>query len=159
MIEERGRVVAREPGAIWVETVRAGACASCQARQGCGHGLINRQGGGQRARLRVPTDQLFQDDDAVLIGVPENAVLHGALWVYGLPLVLLFAGALLGQALMPRPGGVDGAALLGCAGLALGFIINRWHGRRVARGGRYQPVELRRLEDPCETFARIAPQR
>ncbi|HBY48713.1 MAG TPA: alginate biosynthesis protein AlgM, partial [Alcanivorax sp.] len=24
MIEEQGRVVAREPGAIWVETVRAG---------------------------------------------------------------------------------------------------------------------------------------
>ena len=59
MIEEQGRVVAREPGAIWVETVRAGTCSSCQARQGCGHSVINRQAAGQRARLRVVTDLSF----------------------------------------------------------------------------------------------------
>ena len=86
MIEEQGRVVAREPGAIWVETVRAGTCSSCQARQGCGHSVINRQAAGQRARLRVITDLDFQDGDPVVIGVPEKAVLYGALWVYALPL-------------------------------------------------------------------------
>ena len=93
MIEEQGRVVAREPGAIWVETVRAGTCSSCQARQGCGHSVINRQAAGQRARLRVVTDLSFRDGDPVVIGVPEKAVLYGALWVYALPLALLFGGA------------------------------------------------------------------
>ena len=68
MIEEQGRVVAREPGAIWVETVRAGTCSSCQARQGCGHSVINRQAAGQRARLRVVTDLSFRDGDPVVIG-------------------------------------------------------------------------------------------
>ena len=115
MIEEQGRVVAREPGAIWVETVRAGTCSSCQARQGCGHSVITRQAAGQRARLRVVTDLSFRDGDPVVIGVPEKAVLYGALWVYALPLALLFGGALLGDALSLTLAGraVDGAALIG----------------------------------------------
>ncbi|ERS11106.1 SoxR reducing system RseC family protein [Alloalcanivorax xenomutans] len=139
MIEERGRVVAREPGAIWVETVRAGVCDACQARKGCGHRLIN-QSGGQRARLRVLTRDTFQEDEEVVVGIPEGALLRGALWVYALPLVLLFSGALLGGAL-PLP--FDGAALFGVLGLLLGFIINRWRDRGD-RGRAYQPTVLRR---------------
>ena len=48
------------------------------------------QAAGQRARLRVVTDLSFRDGDPVVIGVPEKAVLYGALWVYALPLALLF---------------------------------------------------------------------
>lgn len=139
MIEEHGRVVAREPGAIWVETVRASVCASCRARPGCGHSLINRRAGGGRARLRVATEQNFDTGDAVVIGVPERALLRAALWVYALPLALLVAGAVLGEAL-PLP--FDGAALLGMVGLGLGFLINRWHGAR-GLADQDQPVVLR----------------
>lgn len=163
MIEEQGRVVAREPGAIWVETVRAGTCSSCQARQGCGHSVINRQAAGQRARLRVVTDLNFRDGDPVVIGVPEKAVLYGALWVYALPLALLFGGALLGDTLSLTLAGraVDGAALFGVGGLLLGFLITRLHGRRVAGAGRYQPRVLSRpgAAVDAETTIRVRPAR
>ncbi|MBF2948649.1 transcriptional regulator, partial [Pseudomonas aeruginosa] len=36
MIEEQGRVVATEPGAVWVETVCRSTCSSCSANAGCG---------------------------------------------------------------------------------------------------------------------------
>lgn len=138
MIEEHGRVVAHEPGAIWVETVRASACASCRARQGCGHSLLNRRAGGERARLKIATENNFDTGDTVVIGVPERALLHGALWVYGLPLALLFSGALLGDALsLP----FDGAAVFGVAGLVIGFALNRWHAARGVGVGD-QPVVL-----------------
>jgi sigma-E factor negative regulatory protein RseC len=138
MIEEQGRVVAREPGAIWVETVRASACAACRARQGCGHSLLNRRAGGERARLKIATEQNFDTDDTVVIGVPERALLHGALWVYGMPLALLFAGALLGDALrLP----FDGAAVFGITGLVIGFVLNRWRDARGAGAGD-KPVVL-----------------
>ena len=141
MSEGHGRVVARGPGAIWVETVRASTCSSCQARSGCGHRLINHASAGQRARLRVVTDRAltdFNEGDTVVIGIPEGALLRGALWVYGLPMALLFAGALLGNAL-PLP--FDGAAALGIAGLALGFWCNRGHAAG-ARKRADQPVVL-----------------
>ena len=76
MIEEQGRVVAREPGAIWVETVRAGTCSSCPARQGCGHSVINRQAAGQRARLRVVAALSFRDGDPVA-SISRGAYLAG----------------------------------------------------------------------------------
>lgn len=46
MIEEQGRVVATEPGAVWVETVRRSTCSSCSANAGCGQGLMQRLGVG-----------------------------------------------------------------------------------------------------------------
>lgn len=165
MIKEQGRVVACEPGAVWVETVRVGTCSSCEARQGCGHSVINRQAAGQRARLRVATDRPFRDGEAVVVGVPEKAVLYGAFWVYGLPLALLFAGALLGDALSLSWAGhaLDGAALLGVSGLLLGFLINRLHGHYAVGSDRYQP---RMLSDPAkdgaaqsETIIRVRPAR
>ncbi|WP_101674955.1 SoxR reducing system RseC family protein [Alloalcanivorax mobilis] len=143
MIEEHGRVVAREPGAIWVETVRASTCSSCQARSGCGHRLINHASAGQRARLRVASERAltdFNEGDTVVVGIPEGALLRGALWVYGLPMALLFAGALLGSAL-PLP--FDGAAAFGVAGLALGFLCNRWRATGAPRPAD-QPVVLGR---------------
>ena len=116
MLQEQGVVVAVEPGAIWVETVRASTCGACKAKAGCGHHLINEQQSGQRARLRVPSLDSHQVGDTVNVALPEGALMRGALWVYGLPLVLLFTGALLGSALPVEA--VDTSALLGMAGLS-----------------------------------------
>ncbi|MDF3932676.1 SoxR reducing system RseC family protein, partial [Pseudomonas citronellolis] len=40
MIEEQGRVIGVEPGAVWVETLRQSTCSACNARAGCGQGLL-----------------------------------------------------------------------------------------------------------------------
>ena len=53
MLVESGRVVAIEPDAVWVETLRRSTCGACEVRNGCGHGLLNRIGDGRRACLRV----------------------------------------------------------------------------------------------------------
>ncbi|MEQ3635913.1 SoxR reducing system RseC family protein [Alcanivorax sp.] len=137
MLEEQGVVVAVEPGAIWVETVRASTCGACKAKAGCGHHLINEQQSGQRARLRVPSQDSHQVGDTVNVALPEGALMRGALWVYGLPLALLFAGALLGEAVPIEI--VDASALLGMAGLFLGFAINRVMSRQTGHTQAYQP--------------------
>ena len=87
MLQEQGVVVAVEPGAIWVETVRASTCGACKAKAGCGHHLINEQQSGQRARLRVPSQDSHQVGDTVNVALPEGALMRGALWVYGLSLI------------------------------------------------------------------------
>ncbi|EKF73941.1 protein AlgM [Alcanivorax hongdengensis A-11-3] len=142
MIEEQGVVVAVEAEAVWVETLRASTCGACQARAGCGHRLINEQQSGQRARLRVPVParHTYQVGDGVRLGLPEKALMHGALLVYGLPLLLLFIGALLGSSVPVTR--FDASAVGGIAGLLTGFGINRFLSRRPAYSSSFQPRVL-----------------
>lgn len=138
MLHEQGSVVAVEADAIWVETVRASTCGSCKAKAGCGHHLINQQQSGQRARLRVFCDapQRYQVGDTVQLALPEGALIRGALWVYGLPLLLMFVGALTGSVL---PVAFDADALLGVTGLLMGFWVNRLLARQPRFNVTYQP--------------------
>ncbi len=142
MIEETGRVVAVEEGALWVETVRRSTCSSCSARHGCGHRMLNGESAGARARLRaLCDDSTAQVGDRVVVGIPEGALVRGALMVYLLPLVLMFLGALAGALLFPGPG--DLSAVLGVAGLVVGFLLNRWYSRNHASDAQVQPRVLR----------------
>lgn len=146
MIEENGRVVAVEDDAVWVETVRQSTCQSCSARQGCGHSLLERDRAGARARVLARVDgHRLNPGDQVVVGIPEGALMKGALMVYLLPLVLLFAGALLG-AWISGPAQTL-AAPFGVAGLLAGFLVNRWHSLAHRDGSSWQPRVLRVLPD------------
>lgn len=127
MIEEQGRVVSVEPGAVWVETVRQSTCGSCQARNGCGSALLQKVGIGNRLGfIRVPTTRLLQVGELITIGVPEQAVVMAAGLMYLLPLLLLFAAGLLLQSLGLAEIWVIAGAF---AGLAAGFVLaRRWAG-------------------------------
>lgn len=144
MIEERGRVVAREATAVWVETVRASSCQSCSARQGCGHALVNAREAGARARIRALSALPLETGDDVIIGIPEGVLVHAAIRLYLLPLLCLLAGALLGD-LYLTGWPVEGAALGGLAGLFAGFVVNRWHSLHHQSDAALHPVVLRQL--------------
>src|SRR5690606_7954886 len=114
------------------------------ARSGCGHRLLDSERAGSRARLRVINpDLLLCTGDQVVLGIPEGALLRGALMIYLMPLVLLFAGALLGAQISLNQ--TDLSAPLGVAGLAVGFLINRWYSQSRAADPRLQPRIVRRL--------------
>ena len=130
MVEEQGRVVALEPGAVWVETVRATACQSCSANKACGHAVMDRNAPGSKARIRVLCEQPISVGSQVIVGIPEGALLKGALLIYLLPLVLLFIGALIGNQWTGLDG--DGSAILGGLGLLAGFLFNRLYSNRWA---------------------------
>ncbi|MDX5373143.1 MAG: SoxR reducing system RseC family protein [Pseudomonadaceae bacterium] len=143
MIEEQGRVVAVEPGAVWVETRRRSTCSACVANAGCGQGLMDKLGvGRERGLVRALCDLQLQVGDPVVVGVREELLLRGSLLVYLLPLFCLFATALLAQALALGEPLVIGAGL---AGLAGGFLLVRWRSRSVADRPDMQPMVLRAL--------------
>ena len=88
MIEEQGRVVATEPGAVWVETVRRSTCSSCSANAGCGQGLMQRLGvGAGRARVRALSELSLRVGDAVVLGIHEDLLLRASVLFYLFPLL------------------------------------------------------------------------
>ncbi|MFA5676866.1 MAG: SoxR reducing system RseC family protein [Pseudomonas sp.] len=145
MIEERGRVLSVEQGAVWVETIRRSACDSCQARNGCGQSVLQRLGlGARQGFVRVLDEQAGrsrQVGDDVIIGIPENAVLQGSAVVYLIPLGMLFAGALLAQGLGATEPWI---ILAGLFGMGIGFAAVRWHGLRSRNNPAFMPRVLGR---------------
>ncbi|MDR8013517.1 SoxR reducing system RseC family protein [Ectopseudomonas guguanensis] len=146
MIEEQGRVVALEPGAVWVETLRKSTCSSCSANAACGQGLMDRLGvGRQRGYVRALSQMQLAIGDTVVIGVREDLLVRSSLLVYLLPLLGLFAAALLADGLgLPEPLIV----LAGLAGLFASWLMVRWRATRVAENPLLQPVVLRALLVP-----------
>lgn len=143
MIEETGQVVAVEDGAVWVETVRQSTCRSCAASKGCGHAVLDRSRVGARARVRALSEgHVLQVGQSVVLGLPEGALMRAAVLVYLLPLVLMFAGALIGDG-MAADGA--GAAIGGILGLASGFLVNRWYSLGHSRDPALHPRVVRTL--------------
>lgn len=143
MIEEQGRVVALEPGAVWVETLRKSTCSSCSANAACGQGLMDRLGvGRQRGYVRALSQMQLAIGDTVIIGVREDLLVRSSLLIYLIPLLGLFAAALLADGL-----GLSEPLVIfaGLSGLLASWLLVRWRAARVAENPLLQPVVLRAL--------------
>ncbi|MBP8170915.1 MAG: SoxR reducing system RseC family protein [Pseudomonas sp.] len=143
MIEESGRVVALEDGAVWVQTLRQSTCASCSANAGCGQGLLDKLAiSSQRGHVRALTDLHLAIGDEVVIGVREELLLGSAVQVYLLPLLALLGGGLLAQSLgLSEPLTIA----LGLGGLVVAGLLVRRRSLRVADDPDLQPVVVRAL--------------
>lgn len=143
MIEESGRVVAVEAGAVWVQTLRKSTCSSCSANAGCGQGLLDKLAlGSQRGTVRALTDLQLAVGDEVVIGVREDLLLRSAVQVYLLPLLALLAGALLAEYFAL---GEPISIFAGLSGLLVTGGLVRWRSRRVADDPLLQPLVLRAM--------------
>jgi sigma-E factor negative regulatory protein RseC len=149
MVEENALVVATEGDEAWVETSRRSSCGSCEAK-GCGTGALSRVLGRRSQRLRVKNPIAAQAGDAVVLGIPESALLLGSLVVYLVPLLALLAGGLVGEALAAQLALAQEAASILFALVALGgsFLWLRRFNRRAAADDRFTAVILRRAESP-----------
>ena len=145
MIEEPAVVVETGDGYAWVETRRRSACGACSASDGCGTAALAKVWGERRMRVQAISSLLLRPGDAVIVGLAEGALVRGSLLVYLLPLALLLAGALLGQAAFAGAG-EEPVILSGAVGLGLGFLAARVVSRRLWSDARFQPVVMRRLD-------------
>lgn len=143
MIEERAVVAETSHGYAWLDIQRQSACSGCHANAGCGTATLAKIWTGKRMRVRALSDLPLQPGDEVIVGVADGMLLRGALLAYLLPLMLLFAGAILGQTAFASAG-EEPIVLSALAGLGLGFLAVRALSRRFQNDIRYQPVVLRR---------------
>lgn len=140
MIKETGRIIAIDKDSLWVETINRSTCGSCAAEKGCGQSLLAKWGA-KNAYIRVLLGDRettsVQVNDAITIGIPEDVIVKSSLLLYILPVVLLVAGAAIGQSLYQS----DLAAIAGSAvGLAAGAGIVAFRSAVIRRDPRLQPV-------------------
>jgi len=146
MIEERAVVAEAGAGYAWVDIQRRSACGSCQASGGCGSAMLSKAWNVRMMRTRALSNLSLQPGDEVIVGLADGVLLRGALLAYLLPLALLLAGAMLGQAAFAGAG-EELVVLSGALGLGLGFLVVRVMSRRFREDVRFQPVVLRRVGD------------
>lgn len=148
MIEQIGRVVAREGRYAWVEGERTTACGSCSAK-GCGTGALSALFGRRTLRIKVNNPNGEPVGAQVVLGLDEGSFLRGSFSVYLVPLLLMMVGAGLGELMTPQLGleSSEGPSLLlGFAGLVAGFVWVRYISRAAEKKGRFEAIILRRQE-------------
>lgn len=96
MLEQGAEVVRSAPGLAWVRPQRSGGCSSC-GNGGCGTRQLAEFLSVRPRIFRVRDPLGTRPGDLVVVGVAEGMIWRGALIAYGVPLLLLFAGAALGQ--------------------------------------------------------------
>lgn len=133
MLEQTAEVIQTASDGVWVQAVEPSGCGTCGG-QGCSSRRIAELFQRKPRQFLVDCDLALAPGDRVVVGIANGSVLKSALRVYGLPLGLMLAGALLAKAIQPG----DGSAV---AGMLIGGVV----GWLIARGGRTaRPVVLRR---------------
>lgn len=140
MLLETGRILAVEPQGLWVETIQRSACGSCQAQKGCGHSMLAKWGTSASSLwvlLEGRDPNQYKVGDEVQIGVPEDVIANGSLFVYLLPLATMLAASFIAH----RQNLTDGlVAICAFVGLLVGGAIVRWCSHLIRFDSRLQPV-------------------
>ncbi|OYY94753.1 MAG: hypothetical protein B7Y41_04050 [Hydrogenophilales bacterium 28-61-23] len=117
MIESPARVRRLEGNTAWVVSEAPSSCAAC-AGKGCGSSVFARFWHADEAEYPVANPIDAQPGDAVVIGLPDGALLRAAIASYGIPLFMLLLCAGLGSHFFGEPGAIGG----GLCGLALSAL-------------------------------------
>lgn len=127
MIIEPATVVAVEPEQLWVSVIQKSTCGSCQAKKGCGHGLINEiNPASKQLTLAVKITEnhtAYNVGDTVDIAIHDYALLRAVFFIYMLPLLFMLAIAMLASVAGAPNGIVAGGALFGLVGSF--FVLNK----------------------------------
>lgn len=102
-------------------------CTHCNSGGGCGSGKLAQMFCSNKPRqFRAMNSAGASVGDEVRVVLPEGALLRSSMLIYGLPLLLLLGGAMLGVMLAGTIAARDGYAVLGAlGGLLAGFAASR----------------------------------
>lgn len=145
MMEQAGEVVRVYGDLAVVQVVPQSACGSCSASKGCGTSAVAKLFPKRLPQVAVTNNLGAEPGDQVIIGLADNDVQTASLYLYGIPLAGLLAGAVIGQ----QWGGAEPWAILGgLSGMLAGLAV----ARQLGRSRQSRPVLLRRLSGSQGTF-------
>ena len=136
MATEKGIVLRTDSETAWVKTVRSSACEGCAARGSC-----NTTGDGQDMEVKAINSVGASVGDQIVLSFETASLLKATFLIYVFPIILLIAGAALGQALAPLIGFSPSAlsVLMGFAFFFIALFIVKSRANRMAQKNAYQP--------------------
>jgi len=142
MLETRAIIVQTDGRHALVQANQANGCEQCNGK-GCGSGKLTQLFCSKPRQFRVENSINAGIGDQVIISVAEGAVLRGIGLVYLLPLLLMLAGAMIGNVWAAQAEQRDGYAAVGALlGLGIGFVFAKWISLHQAEG-RFKPYIAR----------------
>ena len=144
MVEEQGEVVRVAGSRAEVAFVRQAACGSCSAKTACGSGVLGEWFGRRRHRVWIENTIEAEAGDRVVVGIREGEFVATSLMAYLLPLLTLFAGAMVAESFLAGAAETELPAILGgMTGLAVGlYALRRW----MASAGAARNLRILRKE-------------
>lgn len=133
MIEAEAIVTAVDGDTVILSTRRQSTCGGCQAKNGCGTSLLAEWFSRRQPSFRLPNGVAARVGDTVILGIREDGLRRGSLWLYALPLSGLLLGAVAGERLFAAAGmnAELGAVLSGLLGVTAAlWLVNRVYRRR-----------------------------
>jgi sigma-E factor negative regulatory protein RseC len=133
---EQGIVLRIDADAAWVKTVRTSACEGCTAK-----GTCHTTEDGQDMEVKAINSAGASVGDRIVLSFETASLLKATFLIYIFPIILLIAGAALGQALAPfiefSPSAVS--VLLGFAFFFTALFIVKTRANKMAKKNAYQP--------------------
>jgi sigma-E factor negative regulatory protein RseC len=125
MIEEQVVITSISPAGAWVEGIQQSTCGSCSAKAGCGQHAMSQLG--RKVTLWLPLADLpdrmtLSEGQQVVVGLPEGAIMRSTIVLYGVPLISLVLGAIIGHAAW----GEVGSILISIFSMLIGFKLARY---------------------------------
>jgi sigma-E factor negative regulatory protein RseC len=158
MIEQTAVVIRLDGQFALVEAQRESSCGQCNAKKGCGTGILENSLGRRVMRLKAINQCNALPGDEVVVAVPEKGFIKSAFFTYLLPLLLMLLGAVVAQQMpgLASWNSQDLVALLGAGvGFAVALLLLRRYSLQMEKDASLQPVVVRKSRPPLKV--NIAP--
>jgi len=139
---EEGVVIKISAGAAWVKTSKSSACKACSARASC-----HSSGGGEEMEVEVINEVGARVGDRIVLSLATGSFLKATFLLYIFPILLLIAGAIIGQETASYFG-VNPSGLAAAAGFALFFaalLLVKIKANQLAKKNEYRPKIIKIL--------------
>jgi sigma-E factor negative regulatory protein RseC len=133
---EHGVVLRTDSQDAWVKTIRSSACEGCTARESC-----HTTGDGQALEVKAINSAGASVGDRIVLSFETASLLKATFLIYVFPIILMIAGAAIGQVLAPlidfSPSELS--ILLGFAFFLFALFIIKARAGKMAKKNAYQP--------------------
>jgi sigma-E factor negative regulatory protein RseC len=142
MIEEHAKVVGLNGENVIIEAARTSACGQCQAADSCGQKSLSEWAASKMANIEIvnPNRLSVNVGDSIIVGINEGGFIKASALIYLLPLILMVITGVVAQALSQPESLIITSSFVG---LAVGFCVVRFFGKKLETRHAYRPILLR----------------
>ena len=96
MIEENATVQAINKSVVTLQTIKSSACGGCEESDTCSTSILSKYFANKSIELNLDTNLPVKVGDDVTVGLEEQALVRLTVLIYFIPIIVMFAFAILG---------------------------------------------------------------